>query len=220
MIHPTLTTMKKIITLAIVLCTRIAFAGDNYVEIMQKNIKTVYTASDMLQLQSAVNAFERIGAAEKTKWEPYYFEAFGYVMLSIRAEGTTVKDDYLDRAQGCVDKAKAIAAEESEIVAMEGFVLIMKINIAPALRGPRDSGKAMTLLNKAIALNGDNPRAWALLAQMQFGTAKFLHSSTADACSAVDKSLEKFASFKSDNALAPMWGKGMADDLKAACQKE
>lgn len=211
--------MKTMITLTIFFCAHLA-AGDNYIETMQKNIMTVYTVSDMLQLQTAVNTFERIGSAEKTKWEPYYYEAFGYVMLSIRATESVVKDDYLDRAQACVEKAKNIVPAESEVVAMEGFVQIMKINIAPASRGPKDSGKAMMLLNKAIALNADNPRAWALLAQMQFGTAKFLNSSTAEACGSVDKSIEKFAAFKSENPLAPTWGKGMADDLKAACQKQ
>jgi len=212
--------MKTLIALAIFFSIRPVLAGDNYVEVMQKNIMTVYTASDMLQLQTAVNAFDRIGAAEKTKWEPYYYEAFGYVMLSIRASENALKDDYLDRAQACVEKAKAIVPGESEVVAMEGFVQIMKINVAPASRGPKDSGKAMMLLNKAIALSGDNPRAWALLAQMQFGTATFLHSSTEEACGSVDKSIEKFSTFKSDNPLAPTWGKGMADDLKAKCQKQ
>jgi len=212
--------MRTIIALAIIFSIRPVLAGDNYVEVMQKNIMTVYTASDMLLLQGAVNTFERIGAAEKTKWEPYYYEAFGYVMLSIRATENAAKDDYLDRAQACVEKAKGIASDESEVIAMEGFIQIMKINVAPALRGPKDSGRAMVLLNKAIALNGNNPRAWALLAQMQFGTATFLHSSTAEACGSVDKSIEKFAAFKSDNALAPTWGRGMADDLKAKCQKQ
>ena len=66
----------KIILLFGVVCgyTHFTPANDNkYAEAMTKNIQTVYTAQSIADLQSAVNALERIGTTEKTKWEPYYY---------------------------------------------------------------------------------------------------------------------------------------------------
>lgn len=208
-----------IVSLAIVFFARITFAGDAYLDAMQKNIMTVYTASDISQLQAAVNTFERIGTAEKTKWEPFYYEAFGYVMMSIHAPENAKKDSYLGLAEASMLKAKSIVPNESEVVALEGFIQMMKINIDPASRGQQFSGKAMNTLRKAVDLNSNNPRALALLAQMQFGTAKFFNSATTEACNTADKATEKFATFKSDNPLAPQWGKSMIDQLKSDCGK-
>src|SRR5688572_20042189 len=82
----------------IVLVSKSTFAGDKYTETMQKNIETVYNAQSITDLQNAVNTFERIGEAEKTKWEPFYYASFGYVMMATREKEASAKDGYLDLA--------------------------------------------------------------------------------------------------------------------------
>src|ERR1044071_8640831 len=146
---------------------------DKYTEQMTKNIESVYKAATIEDLQKAVNVFERIGAAEKTKWEPYYYAAFGYVMMTTREQDPAKKDGYLDQAKAALAKATAIKPEDSEIVAMEGFIHMMWVSADPASRGQQGSTMAMQSFGKAVALNPQNPRALALMAQMQFGTAKF-----------------------------------------------
>jgi len=195
-----------------------SFAIDKYTENMQKNIETVYTAQTIPDLQSAVNALERIGDAEKTKWEPFYYASFGYVMMATREKEASVKDSYLDLALKANEKAKALQPGESEIVAMEGFIHMIRVTVDPASRGQQFSSLAFQSFGKAAGMNPENPRALALLAQMQFGTAQFFGASTAEACATNSKALEKFDTFKSDNALAPQWGKGMAEGLKGKCQ--
>ncbi|MEP6847201.1 MAG: hypothetical protein ABI861_14415, partial [Panacibacter sp.] len=66
------------------------------VETMQKNIQSVYTAQNIPELQNVVNTFERIAAAEKTKWEPFYYASFGYIMMSNQGTDNAKKDAYLD----------------------------------------------------------------------------------------------------------------------------
>ena len=208
-----------ILSSVIIFFTGITFAGENpYLEAMHKNIQAVYTSHDIAQLQAANNAFERIGTAEKNKWEPFYYESFGYVMMSLQVKENSLKDSYLDQAANAIKKAEAIAPEESEIVAMDGFVQMMRMSVDPAARGQQYSGVVNQLLQKAIDLNGNNPRAFALMAQMQFGTAKFLNSPTTGACGMAGKALDKFATFTSDNPLAPQWGRGMAEELKGKCE--
>lgn len=195
------------------------FSNDNkYAEAMAKNIRTVYTAQTTAELQGAVNALERIGSTEKTKWEPYYYAAFGNIMMATHEQDGNKKDTYLDQALATIKKAKEVNERDSEIVALEGFVHMIRVTVDPASRGQQYSGLAMQTFGKAISLNPENPRALALMAQMQFGTAQFLGSSTMEACATNEAALQKFATFKSDNPFAPQWGKEMVKELKEKCK--
>ncbi|HOX82760.1 MAG TPA: hypothetical protein PLJ60_13650 [Chryseolinea sp.] len=217
--------MKKlnIITALIAVWTlatvNFGFANDNkYVETMQKNIITVYTAQTIEELQVVVNTFERIASAEKTKWEPYYYASFGYIMMAVREKDGAKKDAFLDLSFTAMNKAKEIAPNESEVITLEGFNYMIRLTVDPGSRGPQYSGLSMASFGKALALNPENPRALSCMAQMQFGTAQFFGSSTNEACATMTKSLEKFSTFKSDNPLAPVWGKEMAEEMKKNCK--
>ncbi len=189
-----------------------------YLEVMSKNIEAVYKGQTSEELQHAVNALDRVADAEKTKWEPYYYSAYGNVMMANREQDAIKKDGYLDLALVAVEKAKAINENESEIIAMEGFIQMIRLTVDPATRGQQYSIMAMQTFGKAISLNPENPRALSLLAQMQFGTARFFNSPPTEACGTVAKAVEKFETFKSENPLAPVWGKGMTEALKKNCQ--
>lgn len=214
----TLTLFPLMIVLLIVVVESALANDDKYQGAMKKNIASVYNAQSVAELQQAVNAFERIGAAEKTKWEPFYYAAFGNIMMANRGEDGVKKDQLLDLATVNLEKAKAINANESEIVALEGFIYTIRVTVDPAARGPQFAGLAMQTFARAITLNADNPRALALMAQMQYGTAQFFGSPTTEACATLDKALEKFETYKSDNPLAPGWGKKMAEELKQQCK--
>jgi hypothetical protein len=191
---------------------------DAYAEVMAKSIQTVYSAQSISTLQNTVHALERIGLAEKSKWEPYYYAAFGYIMMANQEKDGSKKDSYLDQAATTIKKAAAIKANDSEITALEGFVHMIRVTVDPATRGQQYSGLAMQTFGRAISLDPNNPRALALLAQIQYGTAQFLASSTAEACATNEAALQKFATFKSDNPLAPRWGQSMAEGTKAKCK--
>jgi tetratricopeptide (TPR) repeat protein len=195
-----------------------AFASDKYTEQMSKHIHAVYTAKSVDEYQSAINALDRIALAEKTKWEPYYYSAFGNLMLATQTTEGAKKDSYLDLALAAIEKGKTIQANESELIALEGFVHMIRLTVDPGTRGPQYSGMAMQAFGKALGINPNNPRALALMAQMQFGTAQFFGSSTTEACGMAKKALEQFGSFKSDNPLAPVWGKEMTDELLKQCK--
>ncbi len=210
----------KIILLIFALATQINVLanGGKYMEAMNKNIEAVYKAQTTEELQHAVNAFDRIANAEKTKWEPWYYCAFGYVMMANLEKENSRKDSYLDLASTSVEKAKAIKENESEIMAMEGFIHMIRLTVDPASRGQKYSTLAAQSFENALALNPENPRALMLLAQLQFGTAKFSRSPVTQACGTVTKALEKFDSYKSDNPIAPQWGKQVTEGLKQNCQ--
>lgn len=209
-------TIALILALVISICAK---ANDEkYFTQMGKQIQLVYAAETNEQYQEAVNAFDRIAAAEKIKWEPYYYSAFGSVMMANKEADGTKKDAYLDKALAAIESGKAINANESELVALEGFVHMIRVTVDPGTRGQQYSGMAFQTYSKAVGMNPENPRALAFLAQMQMGVAKFMGSPITDACKTNKSALEKFSTYKSENPLAPRWGKGTAERMAKQCQ--
>jgi hypothetical protein len=57
------------------------------------------------------------------------------------------------------------------------------------------------------------------MAQMQFGTAQFFNQAPTEACATARKALSLFdATVKSENPLAPQWGKEMTAELIQNCK--
>ena len=212
--------MKTITLIFLMIISVTTWANDEkYYEQMGKQIQAVYTAKTMDEYQSAVNALDRIAGAEKTKWEPYYYSAFGNVMMATRETVPSKKDDYLDQALAAVEKGKAIVPDESELVALEGFVHMIRVTVDPASRGQQYSGLAMQTFGRALGMNPNNPRAMSLMAQMQFGTAQFFNQQPTEACEIARKALAIFdLGTKSENPLTPQWGKEMTAGLIKNCK--
>lgn len=196
-----------------------AFAPDKYTDMMQRNIGMLYAAKTTDEYQKTVNAFNRIGDAEKTKWEPYYYSALGSIFSANLEQDLQKKDAILDVAKQALDKASTIRKDDSEIIALEGFIQMLKVSVDPAARGPQYSMQAVQLFSKAMTLDPSNPRAAALMAQMQLGTARFFNQAPTEACNTARKAAELFEAAKStDNSLLPKWGKGMNESLLAECK--
>ncbi len=208
----------RIIILLLAFCSGLIYASDKYTQVMQSNIEVLYQAANLESLQQSVNSFERIGNAEKDKWEPFYYASFGYIMMATRQEDGIKKDGYLDKAAEILKRAAAQKPNDSEIVALEGFIYMIRVTVDPATRGQQYSGLAMQTFGKAISLNPENPRALSLMAQMEYGTAQFFNASTDKACATGRQAAEKFESFRSDNPLAPQWGKESALRFLQQCQ--
>jgi len=214
--------MKTINLFFLMIISVASWANDEkYYEQMKKQIQAVYTAKTTDEYQVAINALDRISGVEKTKWEPFYFSAFGNIMIAIRETEGSKKDTYLDLALAAIEKGKALAPFESELVALEGFVHMIRVTVDPASRGQQFSGLAMQTFGKALGMNPNNPRAISLLAQMQFGTAQFFGQQPIEACETVRKAQIVFDSESTampDNHLAPRWGKEMNEGVMKNCK--
>jgi hypothetical protein len=195
------------------------FANEGkFIEVMQKNIQALYAAQSSDDLQHVINTLDRIASSERTKWEPFYYMSFGYILMATREKEGAKKDVYLDLAKTALDKASSVKKDDSEIIALEGFIIMIRISADPGTRGPQLAGLAVQNFEKALSINTGNPRALALLAQMQFGTAKFFNQAPTDACANAAKALTLFNGQNTNNPLAPIWGKDMTEELTKNCK--
>jgi tetratricopeptide (TPR) repeat protein len=210
--------MKKYFLGLLLVAPAIVFGGDKYNEQMTAHIAAIYKAQSPDEYRQAINAFERIGNAEKSRWEPFYYAAFGYVMLANHEKEVSKKDPLLDQAKTSLDKASALEPKNSEIIAMEGFITMIRVTVDPTTRGPQYSMMAVQSFSQAISIDPQNPRALALMAQLQFGTAQFFQQEPVEACTTAKQALELFNAPASSDPLAPAWGKSMTEALLAKCK--
>ncbi len=182
--------------------------SDGYQEAMKKQIGLLHQARSLQTINEVHNALQRISEAEPEKWEPHYYQAYLNIRKMDLLETKETKDQALDAALVSVKKGLSLGGDLSELTALEGYVHMMRVSLDPGSRGAEYSGKAMGSLNKALGINPENPRAMALLSNMQLGTARFFGSDTKEACDAAKKAMELLEKEKNqtDSGLMPKWG--------------
>ena len=211
--------MKIITTIVISLAGLLTFAHtSDYQKAMLDNLSAMEQAQTEAQWQEVANKFSRIADVEQDQWLPDYYAGYCYIVISTFKEQPDQKDHLLDQAQEHLDQALAIGGENSELLALQGFVHMIRLTVDPAGRGASYSQKSMQAFGKARALDAENPRAIYLSAQMQMGTARFFGSGIEESCELLQLALEKFQQEKPTDPLAPAWGYGQAQQMKQTCQ--
>ncbi|OEK06936.1 tetratricopeptide repeat protein [Roseivirga misakiensis] len=214
--------MKKIFLLIALLIAGFSLHGQGqeaYIKAMQKGLTALGQAGSLEETQAVASQFERISAKIDSEWHPHYYAALSYINMSFKAEDIATKDSYTSKAQTFIDKAKAAAPNNSEVVALQGYNYMAQLAADSGNRGQMLSPKVMQHFSIALKINPENPRAQALLAQMQFGMAQFFGSPTDKPCAMVKKTLPAFDAQETGKSLDPTWGKDMAESLIAQCGK-
>lgn len=209
--------MKKIIVLVSLLISGFAMHAQGqeaYMKAMGKALSTL--GSDP---QSAAGQFERIAAKVKDQWHPHYYAALSYINMSFNAADLKTKDELTTKAQTYIDAALKLQPNNAEVVALQGYNYMAQLAADPGSRGQMLSPKAMQQFGKAVSMAPENPRAMALMAQMQYGTAQFFGSPTDKPCEMVRKSIPIFEAEEKGKSFDPTWGKEMAEGLVGQCDK-
>ena len=214
--------MKKIIILIALLASGLSLNAQSqeaYIKAMSKGLQGLGSAQSLEELQGVASQFERISAKVTDQWHPHYYAGLSYINMAYKAEGISTKDKYSAKAQEFIDKALAIAPNNSEIVALQGYNYMVQLAADPNTRGQMLSPKAMQQFSMAIKLDSNNPRANALMAQMQYGMAQFFGSPTDDACAMAKKTIPVFESEQKGKSLDPSWGIELAKGLVSQCEQ-
>lgn len=205
--------MKKNILVVIAFSFAIALTAQNerYTAAMQKGISMLDTARSTSTFQQTANHFERIANAEKQIWLPVYYVAYCNMMVAtgLMQEGKVeLCGAYLDKAQSALDAALALAPEESELYALQGYIYQGRIWDNPMANGAKYSPMSFAALDKAIAMNEHNPRPYYLKGQSLLFTPVFYGGGPQNAMPLLQKAAEKFETFQAASTLHPKWGAG------------
>lgn len=188
-------------------------ADNGYEQAMKKGIEDLQQAGSPEAMNQVANHFERIAAVEAQQWLPRYYAAYARLNLGIMEQS----DQQLDLAQAHLDQVINKPEDESEILALQGYLHMIRVSLDPTNRGAQLAPLALETLSKAVQKNPENPRGLMLLAQMQYGTAQFFKSDTSEACRLAEQSLNLYEQDKSSASFSPSWGKEIAEAMQQQC---
>lgn len=210
--------MKRIIAITILLSAfSISAISANYEEAMKTNIEKMNQSTSSTALAELAANFQRISNAEKEKWLPSYYAAYCYLNATFFDNLEPKKiHEYLDLAQGEIDKVLKIAPKESEIYALQAFVF--QLRITDMSKGYQYSSLANEAINSAEKLNPENPRVYYLRGSNIFHTPKMFGGGAEKAKSDLEKAAKMFETQKLKSEISPSWGAEHNGQLLKQCE--
>lgn len=190
-----------------------------YTEFMKKNIAMLDSVKSADDMQDAANNFDRIANAEKTQWQPYYYEGYALVMKSFMTKDPKAIDANCDKADEVLGMAESLSKDNSEINTLKGMVLQARMQ-ADQSRGMTMGPKSTQILMQAMQQDTTNPRPKVMLAQNLFYTPAAFGGSKEKAIGLVKKAVGQYDTFKPSTDLDPTWGKDYAVGLLAQWNKQ
>ena len=211
--------MKRII-LALTFCSAMvaSFAqSDRYAAAMKKNLALFDSAKTTADYQTLSDAFIRIGDAEKTQWEPYYYAAMA--LSTAGWLGQLDKDDNAGKMNTLCDKAEALATTDvakSELCAIRNMSATQQMLVDPQNRYMQYGTAASAALKKGMQLNPNNPRLYYLEGMSLFGTPVQYGGGKDKAKPVFEKAITLFNAEQPDG-FSPRWGKNLAEAQLKLC---
>lgn len=189
--------------------------SEKYIKAMESKVAMLDSSNTADSWKDLANAFERIADAEKTQWMPYYYASFCNVMagtLSMPMDGSfgdnsAITDPYADKAEGLLDKAEVVSKENSEIYCVRKMIHSLRMMGNAMARYMTEGPKATEALEKAKALNANNPRIYILEGQDKFYTPEQFGGSKEEAKKLFEKANGMFMVAKPGSSIEPQWGR-------------
>ncbi|MEE1947061.1 hypothetical protein VRU48_18190 [Pedobacter sp. KR3-3] len=208
--------MKNLIILiSLAAFTTLAKAQNTpYVKAMQNAIASLNKAQEKSDFVTQAATFSRIADAEPTAWLPLYYASYANLVAGLSETNAKEKDAFFDLALQLLDKAEKITDNNDEVYALRGYVQYMKVSIDPMNR-LNFVGASKAALEKAQALNPENPRIYLIKGQNTFYTPENFGGGKAVAKPILEKAKQKFEAFKPASDLSPNWGKARTEQLLA-----
>lgn len=189
-------------------------------EAMGKTLAQMGQAQDANAMHQVASQFERIAQAENEQWLPAYYSSYVYAISSFMTTDDKPKDERADKAQEMLEIAKALNPDNSEIYALQGFVYLSKLVVAPMMRGMTYGGRVEAAAMKAVELDPNNPRGYYVHGMYVSGMPKFMGGGPKAACPLLTTALEKFETFEPSGQMEPNWGEDGAKELAVDCATE
>lgn len=172
------------------------------------------TPADFL---ATANQFERIAGAEPREWLPRYYAGLAYVFLGFTGKTEAEKDKFLDQADANLKAAEAIAGENDELAVLKAYIAQARMVVDPAGRWQQYGPLFQAGLEKAKALNPNNPRSYVLEGTSLMYTPAQFGGGLDAACPVLKQAAGKFATFKPVSDLHPTWGQRNIEPLLTKC---
>ena len=191
--------------------------SEKFQKIMLQDIALLDSAKTTADLTEIAGTFERIGDAEKTQWEPYYYAALANIWIGFKDDKAN-KDALADKADGLISKAFSLQPKNSDVVLLKSMSATLHMIVDPMNRWQKYGADLREAMMTARQLDPTNPRTYYWEAQNTMGTPEQFGGGKAKALPIFEKSVDLYKSFKPATPLSPTWGEATAKQMLEACK--
>jgi hypothetical protein len=179
------------------------------------------TAKTDLEYINLANDFARIANAEPKEWLPQYYAAQCHVLAgyNILNKDMGKAQDFAILALSEIQAAQKLAPNESELLVLEALTYQLQLIENPMANGPMFMPMILGVLEKAEAVNPENPRIYTTRGEFTLNMPAFIGGGAENAMPDIKKAIEKFESFKPASMLHPNWGRERAERLMKQVSK-
>ena len=207
--------------LALLLFVGLASASDtSYYAVLRTSLALSDQEYSIPAYQNLANTCERILVLKKNEWLPLYYCSYAYTHMAYMTKDEERKDALLDKAQACADSALAINPGESEIQLLVALICYGRMEINPMFRATTYFPRASDALEKAKALNPENPRIYYLEGKSTLYKPDFLGGGAEAAFPILEKALQYYREFEAPFDIYPHWGEENTIDLYEECKEK
>ncbi len=213
--------MKTVIVsmLFLLIATEGRSQSDRYTVAMRNNLAGIDSGfKNPAYLLNLSNNFERIGAAEKSQWLPYYYAAFLRVNYGFMETDKSKTDAIADKAEQLIRIADSLSAGNSEISTVKSMIASCRLMVDPMRRYMEYGPVSEAAINAAITQDPSNPRPYLLRGQALKYTPEQFGGGCKKASVPLQIAINKFAEFHPVSELYPGWGESMTRDLLESCK--
>jgi hypothetical protein len=180
---------------------------ERFMQAMGQTLMELGKANDASALQEVANKFERIASSETSEWLPNYYAGLCYNIMATKQKDGAEIDKYLDKSDTFIEKlSKQNVTSSDEVEVLKAQNYMMRISVDGQARFMKYGSAFEGAIAKAKEINPENPRAYALKAQMIYYTPVQFGGGAEKACPEVKEAIAKFTNFKPTSPIAPTWG--------------
>jgi hypothetical protein len=180
--------------------------GKKYEKAMEAVMEKMNADPGAADAADIAASFEEIAKDYPDQWLPSYHASLSLIRRSFDQTDSDKRDLMIERAGKSLDHARSLAPDEAEVEALRAFYYIGLISIDPDTRGPIYYMDAMDIIERALQLDPDNPRAHYINAMWTLNMPDFMGGGPEAARPAFLKAQQKFAEYENEQPFWPDWG--------------
>jgi hypothetical protein len=209
--------VKTILLLFAVITYVNMFASGNYQQVMKAHIEKMYEAKTAEELTAVSSAFYRIAEKEKGEWLPWYYACYSRVRITFFIKDGVEINRQLDIAQQYMDSLIKSAHDNSEVHVLQALIYSMRIT-DPSL-GMKYSALSSAALDRAQALDKNNPRVYYCRGSNVYHTPSFVGGGKEKAKPLFEKAKQLFTQWEAPLEFWPEWGEYYNQLMLDTCNK-
>ena len=218
-------TITTLIAMALLLSAPVAYAqapqvklGEGtaaYQHLLMQVLSKAKQNKGLEDVYNSVNELKRLGKMYPAEWLPDYYAALFEMKLALAGKPEK-KDDLLADAQERIATLKKnTGANASEVYTLSGYYYYVMIAGNPEENGQKYYKDVLSEYQKAINLDGKNPRPQLLQAIFNNNMSEFLKKRDDGFCNKLKEIATMFDAFVPKSEVDPSWG---MQELKSVSQ--